>query len=641
MNLPSPRRSAKRVAKILLVALTASTLGVVTAVTAPAASAGTSEPTSNAAEVATTMTFDGRGWGHGRGLSQWGAQGYATKHGWDASRILDHYYGGTRAGQISSATGVPIDPSAVRIRLVYQDNRQTVVGITGGTLALSGLGSLTDPGGLTHVRLTLHEGTLVVEKASSCSGPWSPLGGGTGQSGSSQVTVSRATGSDQLQLCRDDGVTIWYPGRIRAVVEDTGSAKIQRTVNITSIENQLRAVVPRESPASWSAAALQAQSVAARSYAMAGDSRHQPYADTCDTTLCQVYGGFSRRDPGGERRTLTHANTDAAIAATAGVVRINDKGAVARTEFSSTSGGWTAGGTFPAVEDLGDAISPLHTWTRTLAVSSLESSYGKGGRLVEIEVLSRNGLGPDGGRVVKARLRFSNGVTADVSGDTVRSKVQLLSNWFTPTCPLESRYINAVFELFVDRTASPSEIEQWCGVVRRGDRLDLTEALAVTDEWAGVQIAALYGKILGREPEPGGRAYWLEQVASGMLIEKVAALFYGSDEYYHRAGATDRGFVERLYTDLLGRPADDSGTEFWLRSMASGMSRTQVAEHFYASVESRTDRVDALYEQILGRPADRAGRDYWAEQILELGDVALAAYLAASDEYYSRAVESA
>ena len=75
-------------------------------------------------------------------------------------------------------------------------------------------------------------------------------------------------------------------------------------------------------PATWSPAALRAQAVAARSYAMAGDNRHTPYADTCDTTLCQVYKGHAYVDGGGRRRrSMTSPTTDAAIAATAGVVR--------------------------------------------------------------------------------------------------------------------------------------------------------------------------------------------------------------------------------------------------------------------------------------------------------------------------------
>lgn len=599
------------------------------------------------AATATTMTFDGRGWGHGRGLSQYGAQGYATldRFGWSSDQILDHFYGGTHAGPASSAVSIPVDPDAVRIRLMAQDAAPTVVAIDEGTLGLNadpGTG-VTDPGDLTAVRLTRTDaGTLKVERADTCSGPWTAVGDGDGTTDAETITVGRDSGTDKLQLCRADGVVVWYPGMLRATVVDD----VQRTVNITSIEQQLRSVVPRESPASWDAAALEAQAVAARSYALAGDSRHRSsdgatYADTCDTIRCQVYWGHAIREPGGERRPTTDPRTDAAISATSGEVRLTGDDRVARTEFSSTSGGWTAGGTFPAVRDEGDVISPLHTWTRTVAVTGLEEAYGEGGRLVEIEVLRRNGLGADGGRVLDARLHFSNGITRDVSGHTVRSRIRLLSDWFTPKCPDQTPYLNAVYQLFVDRSASGAEIEEWCGTVRSGDRLSLTRQLSVSDEWAGVQIEELYEKILDRPAEGDGRAFWLSQVENGLLIEEIAAEFYGSGEYFWRAGSTHARYVDSLYLDLLGRRADGDGRDFWIKVLDAGArTRAGVAEEFYASIESRRDRVRGLYNRILDRPPETAGRDYWADVLPQLGDVALAAHLGASEEFHATATSA-
>ena len=43
------------------------------------------------------LAVSGHGWGHGLGMSQWGAYGYA-KHGWTYKRILAHYYAGTTLG---------------------------------------------------------------------------------------------------------------------------------------------------------------------------------------------------------------------------------------------------------------------------------------------------------------------------------------------------------------------------------------------------------------------------------------------------------------------------------------------------------------------------------------------------------------
>jgi len=594
-------------------------------------------PAATAQQAPTTMTFTGRGWGHGRGMSQWGAQGYATRAGWSYTRILDHYYGGTRLGTVGEALGIGVsNVEAVRVRLIAQDDKPTTVAIDTGTLKVTGNRGLSH-GGLRAVRMTKQaDGTLRLEQGQGCNGPWTSLNGG----GNGHVTVARESGSDLLRLCRPDGVSVWYPGTLDAVV----SSGIQRTVNVAPMEQVLRGIVPRESPSSWNIEALKAQAVAARSYALAGDGRHLPYAESCDTILCQVYAGWFQQTPGGTKTAMTAASTDQAIAATAYQIRIfssgTNAGRVARTEFSSSSGGYTAGGTFPAVPDEGDVISPRHTWRLTVDMSRVEEAHGgDGGRVTQVDVLARNGLGADGGRVTKVRVRFSNGRTAEMSGDRLRSLTGLYSDWFTPVCGAEVRWVNEVYDLFLGRAPSGPEAEAGCAQARRGERFALTTGLSRSDEWAGRQIDELYRTVFGRGADSSGRSYWLSQVQRGMRMEQIAAQLYGSAEYFNAAGRTNEGFVDELYRDLMGRESDPSGRAHWVEQLRSGrLNRTQVAGSFYASLESRRDRVEALYQQVLGRASDAAGRDYWVDQLLRVGDVALAAYLAASDEHYQRSL---
>jgi SpoIID/LytB domain protein len=172
--------------------------------------------------------------------------------------------------------------------------------------------------------------------------------------------------------------------------------------------------------------ALRAQAVAARSYAAAED--RWPYAKTCDTTSCQIYGGVTVQVPGGIS-SVEQAATDAAVAQTAGEVRRFGNGSVARTEFSSSTGGWTAGGMFPAVPDEGDNRSPHHTWTVAVPAATVEAAYPGIGSFRALDVTQRNGLGDWGGRVLSAVVRGSAGsVTA--TGDDLRSRLGLRSAWF-------------------------------------------------------------------------------------------------------------------------------------------------------------------------------------------------------------------
>jgi SpoIID/LytB domain protein len=609
------------------------------------------------------VTITGHGWGHGRGLGQWGARGYAEL-GWATERILDHFYGGTRAGTAAQAANLAVNPASVRVALRANEGHPTIVGLTSGTLRLlANDAEVAIPPGTRAVRLWYKPDGPAgydVEFAPGCAGPW----GGVTRVGADLVRATRAEGYGNtadtlLHVCEPSGVRVWYPGEVRAVRVNVpaagGPCPECRTIAITTIEDYLRGVVPNEMPASWPAAALRAQAVAARSYALAGDTRHRYadgrlFADTCDTVLCQVYYGRFRATAGSVPTESTRPQTDAAIAATAGVVRLRSNNTIARTEFSASTGGFTAGGEFPAVRDDGDAhrANPHHNWTQTVSVAGLEQRYDRR-RLLAIEVVARNGLsGPhnDGGRVTSVRLRFDTGTPVTLTGVQLRSQLGLRSDWFTPGVVVrpeyegtpEARFIDAAYQRFVGRTATMAEKATWYPVVARGERWRLTNALAVSNEWAGYEIGQLYQLILGRSADPAGQAYWLGLVARGTRVEDVAAGFYASEEYFLRNGSTNAGFIDGLYRDILRRAPDPGGRNYWVGLLDQRRAgRHAVATSFYASIESRRDRVARLYQQILGRAPDPGGHAYWAERLLRSGDVVLAADLAASEEFYRRA----
>jgi SpoIID/LytB domain protein len=192
------------------------------------------------------------------------------------------------------------------------------------------------------------------------------------------------------------------------------------------LETYLRGVVPRESPSSWRPAALQAQAVAARTYAVY-DRMHfgsRGY-DLCDTTACQVYGGWGSEV----------ATTNAAIGATAGQIRLyGNKPIIA--EFSSSNGGATAASSVPyqvMKADIWDAYpgnrNPSVPWTTTRTSATSQAAFGVG-VLRSVTVTKRTGVGPGGGRVLWVRVVGSTGTTKVLTGEQVRSKLGLRSNWF-------------------------------------------------------------------------------------------------------------------------------------------------------------------------------------------------------------------
>jgi len=193
-------------------------------------------------------------------------------------------------------------------------------------------------------------------------------------------------------------------------------------------------------------------------------------------------------------------------------------------------------------------------------------------------------------------------------------------------------FLDSTHRLFLGRPPTDVELSRWAPTIELGHRSALTRALATSDEWAGARIDQLYRDVFDRPADPAGRSHWVRHVAAGHTLESVAALLYGSDEYWRTSGGTAGGFVERIYLGVLGREPDADGRRHWVAVIEGGTPTASVAAGFYGSIESREDRVTGLFAAVLQRAPDDAGLAYWVDTVPRLGDVTLAAALAASDE---------
>jgi stage II sporulation protein D len=349
------------------------------ALTAPVASAAPK----------TTFTIRGAGFGHGVGMSQYGAMGYAS-NGRNAAEILAHYYSGTALGTT--------DPNkAVRIQLLAQASSARISGARqAGSRKLDPTKTYTlKRRGLTQVDL-------------------------------SAAGKRVATFSAPLQVAGEGGVTtLGGLGGYRGVLEFKPSVfKGLEVVNAVGLDDYLQGVVPAESPASWPAEALKAQAIAARTYAIttAKSADFDHYADT----RSQVYKGVG----------IETAATNAAVADTRGqIVTYNGQPVV--TYFFSTSGGRTESventtlGNEPkpwlqSVEDEFDSVSPRHRWTAKLTMKSAARKLGGlvQGSFKGIRVTKR-GASP---RIMTAEVVGSRGVTP-TDGATLRARLGLFDTW--------------------------------------------------------------------------------------------------------------------------------------------------------------------------------------------------------------------
>jgi SpoIID/LytB domain protein len=539
--------------------------GVVLALVAALVPVLVSTPQAGALWPSTTVDIRGHGWGHGRGLGQYGALGYAIDEGWNHQQILDHYYGGTTAG--TKADG------PISVHLTDFDSRDLIVTSPGASFTVA---STTFTAGQA-ARIRRSGNSWVVEPSSSgCAGPWGaavqtldislhPTAGVIGDPGDDVNRMLVACGTNSRA----------YRGTIAAIASGAGAI----AVNQVSMESYLRGVVPRESPASWAdlgggkgMEALESQAVAARSYAWA-ENRSPGVYQTCDTTSCQVYGGAGLN---GAR--IEDPRSDAAIAQTAGVVRVKN-GAVQRTEFSSSTGGYTAGGTFPAVPDAGDdtASNPNHNWSVRLAVGTIESAYPAIGRLENIAVQQRNGLGEDGGRVTQLAIGGTSG-NVTVSGAAFAGAVGLKSDWFR----IVSLSMPAV-------SIAPTSTGKgyWLasndgGVFAYGDASFYGSA-------GGIKLNR---PVVGMAARPDSGGYWLVATDGGIFS-------YGNAGFYGSTGGI------RLNKPVVGMASTPSGGGYWLVASDGGIFAYGDAG-FYGSTGAIK-----LNKPVVGMVPTASGHGYW------------------------------
>ncbi|WP_435743636.1 SpoIID/LytB domain-containing protein [Nocardioides sp. SYSU DS0663] len=385
------------------VAACALVVPVLTGVSAGAASASTSTDRWRVAR-ADTVTITGRGYGHGHGMSQYGAEG-AARQGLSHRRIVKFYYPGTRWGVSKGRVTVQISADTTDDVEVLPRTRLGITDLTTGERTL-----LPDNGAKRWRIKRAPDGDLRVSYHARKWRGWRDLAGeGEFYAGGAPITLVTPSGLRP------------YRGRLRAAVVPGGVD----TVNDLTLESYLKGVVPLEIPATWSPAAVRAQAVAARTYA-SHERAHPRSTDyqLCDTTSCQVYGGYAAEHPA----------SNAAVDATRRQILTVD-GRAAFTQFASSSGGWTSAGSVPyltAQEDPYDgwAGNPVHTWTTEVETARLERTWPGVGRLQRIEVVARDGNGQWGGRVRTLRLTGSSG-TVTVSGDAFRSALGLRSTYLT------------------------------------------------------------------------------------------------------------------------------------------------------------------------------------------------------------------
>lgn len=349
------------------------------------------------AQAATKFSITGRGYGHGIGMSQYGAYGYA-RHGWKYKAILKHYYAGIGFGKTANRK--------VRIRLCSGVSAVTI-SATSGFKASSYGRTVSIPAGTTRVTWS--------------SGKYRVAHGATHWLFSQAVAFMPGAARLRLSNPNEIGYVGRYRGSLRVIHQSGGFL----VVNKLPLEGYLYGVVPKEVSPTWPVESVKALASAARAFAARSAGTGSLY-DLNSGTSSQAYGGADSEAAGSTR----------AVNATKGVVPVYDGRPIIAMYFS-TSGGhtesiqnvWDVPPTpyLKGVSDPYDGYSPYHVWPRVRQGSgelgAKLGSYSKGA-LRAIYVVTR-GVSP---RIKRALVIGDNGVSV-VSGADLRARLGLRDTW--------------------------------------------------------------------------------------------------------------------------------------------------------------------------------------------------------------------
>jgi stage II sporulation protein D len=340
---------------------------------------------SASASAAATWVIKGAGFGHGVGMSAYGAYGYA-KHGAGYREIINHYFRRIRFTKLDHKRSV-----RVLLEVASAD-----VEFTGAQRACGR-------------RLRAQHSYVAHRSGSSLR-----LQSSSGKTLARCGRKLRATGGGTVRV-EGQGT---YRGAIE-MLPDGGSLNV---VNRVELNAYVRGSVPAEVPASWPMETLRAMAVASRSIALSTDVGGHGF-DLYPDTRTQNYGGVGVEAP----------RTNRAVRSTSNEV-VAHGGEVAQTTYFSSSGGRTesrflGGPRVPyleSVKDPYDYYSPLHRWTVRLSQAEIDAKLGAyvQGHLRRIKVTERG----DSPRIVSANLVGTQGTTP-IDGVTLSGALGLYDRW--------------------------------------------------------------------------------------------------------------------------------------------------------------------------------------------------------------------
>lgn len=311
-----------------------------------------------------------------------------------------------------------------------------------------------------------------------------------------------------------------------------------------------------------------------------------------------------------------------------------------RFDVDSESITFNSTGATLAVNGVSAGQTILMNGDDTLQINSVANFAGKiqalgGDKIVLAGVTATSAVATNGTLVVSngarvvASLALTDTFTStrfDASGSTISVVGQVVLHGSSA----QYEIANANGALYIRDTVAGRDGTQ---TPLGAKEMVFTNGIGVFDPTGNAEdVARLYHAALNRGPDLGGLEAWTDALDSSIIsLTNVANAFTTSPEFIATYGAlTNAAFVNQLYLNVLGRPADAAGAQFWGGSLASGASRGAVLASFAESQENKANTISTagdpnnaevfrLYGAALGRAPDAGGQAFWAASLKNLG----------------------
>jgi Domain of unknown function (DUF4214) len=183
--------------------------------------------------------------------------------------------------------------------------------------------------------------------------------------------------------------------------------------------------------------------------------------------------------------------------------------------------------------------------------------------------------------------------------------------------PTVASYVTNLYQEILGRDPDTNGFYGWSDELQSGRKTTNQVAVAfiTSDEYRRGTVISYFQVQLGRTPSNAEVQPFVDRLQNGESQDRLRVTFFGSEEFFNKAGRNNTQFVSNLYTEALGRSATTGELNFWTNELArTGGDRTYVAREFLKSNEYYGLQTRYAYVTLLERQPDSGGYNYWFNQ---------------------------